>query len=176
MQQQMAFQLLFHKQLLWVGSMCSQDVEKKTFRFTGQKLMAYVPSTNMKPKTYFPTTPKEPNMLAGQYHPDLGHWCRVCPEASEKRKVGFGPDRVSASSSHQQSVSHPAGRSGSSPLRMGVIFICKVVITLANAVSILADLIASLLRVISKGFDQVAIAEFFKSQLLLKFIWPEMMG
>jgi hypothetical protein len=37
----------------------------KTFRFNGQDMYGFVPRTNGKPKTYFPTTSKKPNVLAG---------------------------------------------------------------------------------------------------------------
>lgn len=44
---------------------CSQKVYK-TFSFTGHKTHGFVPTTNVIPKIYIPTTSMEPNVLAGE--------------------------------------------------------------------------------------------------------------
>lgn len=38
---------------------------KKTFSFNSQETYGFVPTTDVKPKTYVPTTYKEQNVLAG---------------------------------------------------------------------------------------------------------------
>jgi hypothetical protein len=38
----------------------------KKKKFTGQEMYGFVPRTNGKPKTFYPTTSKEPNVLAGK--------------------------------------------------------------------------------------------------------------
>ena len=39
----------------------------KSQNVTGQEMYGFVPRTNGKPKTYIPTTSKDPNVLAGHY-------------------------------------------------------------------------------------------------------------